>query len=223
MHCSTRPHFEWHQGTWKIDLDLATIAAQRRRPTHDIRRRNPSYLDDLYRVEGKAELIEGRIVRMASGDLPGEVALNIAISLREHVRRVGKGLAHGDGVGFAVPELPSGRESFSPDASYYTGPRPANRMRFIQGAPDFAAEIRSGPDYGAAAEAQLADKRADYFAAGTQVVWDVDPVAECIHVYRAADPFNPITTYHRGEIAEAAQAVPDWQMSVDDVFSVQSS
>ena len=32
-------------------------------------------LDDLYRVEGKAELIGGRIVHyMASGDLPSEVA-----------------------------------------------------------------------------------------------------------------------------------------------------
>ena len=36
-------------------------------------------LDDLYRVEGKAELIGGRIVAyMASGDLPSRVAFRIA-------------------------------------------------------------------------------------------------------------------------------------------------
>ena len=34
----------------------------------------------------------------------------------------------------------------------------------------------------------MAAKRADYFAAGTAVVWDVDPVAELIHVYRADTP-----------------------------------
>ena len=38
----------------------------------------------------------------------------------------------------------------------------------------FAVEVRSENDYGPEAELALARKRADYFAAGTQVVWDVD-------------------------------------------------
>ena len=86
-------------------------------------------LDDLYRVEGKAELIGGRIVHpMASGDLPCVVAGEIFVSLRTYAKARKKGVAYHDGIGFAVPEMPSGRESFSPDTSYYTGPRPANRM-----------------------------------------------------------------------------------------------
>ncbi|HMB08888.1 MAG TPA: Uma2 family endonuclease, partial [Isosphaeraceae bacterium] len=98
-------------------------------------------LDDLYREEGKAELIGGRIVRfMPSGDLPSLVAFEIAVSLREHARQTGQGVAYADGMGFAIPELPSGRESFSPDAAYYLGPRPANRMRFVEGAPTLAVE-----------------------------------------------------------------------------------
>src|ERR1043165_2896556 len=98
---------------------------------------------------------------------------------------MGRGVAHADGVGYAVAELPSGRESFSPDASYYDGPLPANRMRFIERAPTFAAEVRSENDYGAAAEAEMAAKRTDYFQAGTLVVWDIDPVAETVTCYRA--------------------------------------
>ena len=39
-------------------------------------------------------------------------------------------VAYGDGIGYAIPELPSGRDSFSPDASYYVGPLPANAMRW---------------------------------------------------------------------------------------------
>src|SRR2546425_1125595 len=39
-------------------------------------------IDDLYRTEGKAELIGGRIVQTASGVLPSRVALNICIELR---------------------------------------------------------------------------------------------------------------------------------------------
>jgi Uma2 family endonuclease len=176
-------------------------------------------LDDLYRVEGKAELIGGRIVQyMASGHLPSRVAGNIYVSLRVHTKASGAGEAHGDGVGYAVPELSSGRESFQPDASCYFGPLPVNPMRFIEGAPDFAAEVRSENDYTPAAELEIAAKRDDYFEAGAKVVWDVDPVAETVTVYRASDPTKS-TVYRRGDTAEAEPAVPGWRMAVDEVFA----
>jgi Uma2 family endonuclease len=176
-------------------------------------------LDDLYWTPEKAELIGGRIVRfMAIGRRPGHVGFNITRSLDDYAKQVGRGEAYPDNVGFAIPELPSGRESFSPDASYYDGPLPANPMRFIEGPPTFAAEVRSENDYGAAAETEMADKRSDYFAAGTQVVWDVDPLAECIHVYKASAPNQP-TTYQRGQVAEAEPAVPGWRVPVDWIFS----
>src|SRR4051794_13733193 len=91
----------------------------------------PATLDDLYRVEGKAELIGGRIVHyMASGFDPSRVAFEIAVSLRLHASRAGGGIAFADGIGYALdPPLADGRQSFSPDASFYTGPPPANRMR----------------------------------------------------------------------------------------------
>jgi len=175
-------------------------------------------LDDLYRTPGKAELIGGRIVhQMATGRTPNRVAGRIYRSLDEYAERTGKGEAYTDNMGFAIPELPSGRESFSPDASYYDGPMPADRMRFIEGPPKFAAEVRSENDYTDAAEADLADKRADYFAAGTLVVWDVDPLAECVHVYRASDPTNP-ATYQRSDMAEAEPALPGWRVAVDWIF-----
>jgi Uma2 family endonuclease len=175
--------------------------------------------DDLYREEGKAELIRGRIVRfMASGDLPSVVAGEIFVSLRAYAKLTGQGKAYADGIGYTVPELPSGRESFSPDASYYTGPPPLNRMRFIEGAPTFAVEVRSENDYGDAAEQEMAAKRADYFTAGTAVVWDVDPRAETVAVYRATSPTQPIL-YRRGETAEAEPAVPAWRMAVDEIFA----
>jgi Uma2 family endonuclease len=175
-------------------------------------------LDDLYKEEGKAELVNGRIETfMASGDLPTEIAFEIAVSLREYANRVGKGVAKTDGIAYAVPKLTSGRESFSPDASYYVGPRPANRMRFVEGAPTFAVEVRSENDYSAAAEKRMAAKRADYFEAGTLVVWDVDPKAQCIHVYTQTNSNRP-ETYGRGQIAQAEPAVPGWRLPVDQLF-----
>jgi Uma2 family endonuclease len=176
-------------------------------------------LADLYETPEKAELIGGRIVyQMPSGDLPGDLALEIAISLRDHARATGLGKAHGDNVGYAIPRLPSGRESFAPDASYYVGALPANRMRFIQGPPTFAVEVRSENDYGPAAERELAAKRADYFAAGTQVVWDVDPRDELVRSYRRDDSDHP-TNYHRGDVADAEPAVPGWRIAVDALFA----
>jgi Uma2 family endonuclease len=121
-------------------------------------------------------------------------------------------------MGFAVPELSSGRQSFSPDTSYYVGPFPANVMRFIEGPPIFAVEVRSEGDYGDAAEREMAEKRADYFEAGTLVVWDVDPIAECVHVYRGVLPDQRVT-FRRSMVADAEPAVPGWRMAIDLIFT----
>ncbi len=175
-------------------------------------------LDDLLKVEGKAELIGGRIVRlMAAGDIPHFVAFEIAVSLREYVKQTGVGAAFADGIGFAIrPPLSNGRQSFSPDAAYTSEPRPKT-MGFIFHAPTFAVEVRSENDCGASAEDKMATKRADYFEAGTVVVWDVDPEAETVAVYRLEAPTTP-TIYRRGDVADAEPAVPAWRMAVDAIF-----
>jgi len=92
-------------------------------------------------------------------------------------------------------------------------------MRFLNGAPVFAVEVRSEDDYGPSAEQAMARKRADYFVAGTLVVWDVDLIGEdTVKVYRATDPAHP-TIYRRGDVAEAEPGVPEWTMPVDEMFS----
>jgi Uma2 family endonuclease len=91
-------------------------------------------------------------------------------------------------------------------------------MRFAEGAPIFAVEIRSENDCGLAAERAIAAKRADYFACSTQVVWDVDLLSpEVIKSYKISDPDNPVI-FRRGDIADAEPAVPGWRMAVDELF-----
>ncbi len=172
-------------------------------------------IDDLYKVEGKAELVSGEIVCMSpTGGRPGRVSLEIAMSLRLHERLHGSGYAFPNNVAFAV-KLPH-RESLSPDASWYVGSPPD--MRFPRGAPIFAVEVRSENDYGPTAERAMVEKRADYFACGTLVVWDVDLLSEdIVKGYWASDPENP-TIYRRGDMADAEPAVPGWRMPVDDLF-----
>ena len=172
-------------------------------------------IDDLYRVTGKAELVNGELVHMSpTGGRPGRAGDMIFVSLLGYERRTRTGTAVGDNKGFHV-RLPH-RESFSPDAAFFVGADPG--MGFYEGAPVFAAEVRSEGDYGPAAERAMAAKRADYFAAGTLVVWDVDLLSEdVVRVYRASAPDSP-TTYRRGQVAEAEPALPGWTMPVDDLF-----
>jgi Uma2 family endonuclease len=172
-------------------------------------------IEDLYLIDGKAELVNGEISRMPpTGDVPGYAGDEVFASLREYVRRTKTGRAVGDNKGFVV-DLPN-RRSFSPDAAFFVGPRAG--MRFFEGAPVFAVEARSESDYGPRAEERLAAKRADYFAAGTLVVWDVDLMGDdVVRVYRADNQDTP-TAYRKGDTAEAEPAVPGWTMPVDDLF-----
>jgi Uma2 family endonuclease len=172
-------------------------------------------IEDLYKVEGKAELVNGEIVEMPPvGDAPNRAGLRVATRLLAHEERTGTGRAYTDGAGFHV-NLPH-RESFSPDAAYHTGPRTG--MRFLEAAPVFAVEIRSESDDGPRAEREMSAKRADYFSCGTLVVWDVDLQSEdVITSYQASDPENPVI-FRRGEIADAEPAVPGWRMAVDELF-----
>ncbi len=80
-----------------------------------------------------------------------------------------------------------------------------------------AVEVRSKGDYGDVAEAEMEAKRADYFEAGTQVVWDVDPKAKLIRSFLAAKPDQPVN-FGLGQVADAEPAVSDWRIQVDAVF-----
>jgi Uma2 family endonuclease len=175
--------------------------------------------EDLNKEAGKAEIVEGRIVRfMSTGFLPGYAARQILILLALYTDKMRKGFAMGDNVGYIV-NLPN-RKSFSPDVSFYLG-KPSG-MKFIEGAPIFTVEIRSENDYGPKAEKAIAAKRADYFAAGTQIVWDVDMLSSDVIRAYAKDAPDTFKIFRRGDTANAEPAVPGWTLAVDDLFPYYS-
>src|SRR6185503_6554116 len=135
------------------------------------------------------------VVRMSpTGGKPGRASLIIVRSLLSHEEERGGGYAVPDNVGFVV-DLPR-RGSFSPDAAWYTGPNVD--MGFIEGSPAFAVEVRSENDYGPSAEREIKAKIADYFAAGTLVVWEVDLMSDdLVRKYAAGRPDAPVI-FRRG-------------------------
>lgn len=174
-------------------------------------------IEDLYNApdDGKYELVDGRLIHISpTGFRPVRIAGRIFDALYDYEEATGGGMAIGDNLGFIVrqPRL----RSFSPDAAYIAGTL-EETDDFVEGAPIFAVEVRSKGDHGPASDAAYAAKRADYFAAGTQVVWDVNPRTQTVARYRADAPDAP-RLFTSGEIADAEPALPDWRMAVRDIF-----
>ena len=72
-------------------------------------------------------------------------------------------------------------------------------------------------------ERAIAAKRADYFAAGTLCVWDVDLLSsDVIKAYHANDPENPLI-FRRGEMAHAGEAVPAGQCRMTISFATTNN
>lgn len=189
---------------------LIETAAPRKRP-----KTTEELIEELYRTEEKAEIINGKVVKfMATGFEPGIAAGNIFISLKMYQRQSKLGAAIPDNVGFIV-DLPH-RKSFSPDAAFFVGK--TSGMKFLQGAPVFAVEVRSENDYGKKAEQEIAAKRRDYFAAGTEVVWDVDLQSEEVIKSYHRDHADTPRIFRRGDAADAEPVLPGWKMAVDELF-----
>jgi Uma2 family endonuclease len=172
-------------------------------------------IEELYQLPDhiKAEIIDGVIVPMSpSGGKHSRIGALILRSLLAYEEQVGWGESVQNNTAFVV-DLPN-RGSFSPDVAYTVGQ--TLDENFIEGAPLFAVEIRSKSDYGPRAERAIRRKIDDYFAAGTQVVWDVDPLREqVVRVYRASEPDQP-TIYRKGDEAEAEPALPGWRAPVNN-------
>ena len=171
--------------------------------------------EQLMKIEGKAEIVGGRIVeQMPTGKEPILASGEIFVSLYLYARRIGRGRAVPDNATFRV-DLPN-RKSFSPDAAYMTQERDG-AMGPIDGAPVFAVEVRSENDYGPPAERAISAKIADYFAAGTLAVWDVDLLSE--NVVTLHQPSVEPQVFRRGEVANAGAALAEWTMAVDEIFA----
>lgn len=172
-------------------------------------------VDDLRRVKGKAELVNGEIKLMGpTGGRPGRASGKIYASLLRHEEEHGRVYALPDNVAFTVT-LPN-RQSFSPDAAWCTGS--TIDMDFVPGAPAFAVEVRSKEDYGPAAEREIAAKISDYFAAGTLVVWDVDLLGSDVIRKYTPERIASAVMFRSGDVADAEPAVPGWRIQVVDLL-----
>lgn len=185
--------------------------------------------DEFYAVAGRKEdrfeLVRGEVRPMSptSGG-HGSVSLNLVERLAPYIRAHRLGRAFGDNVGFQLslpPELQrrssdgEPRDTVrSPDAAFIRRDRiPPGGFGegWVRLAPDFAVEVLSPSE----TTSDTNEKLGDYIAAGTPLLWVVDPRKRLVTVY-ASDA--PTRWFRSGDTLDCGEVIPGFTIPVDDLF-----
>lgn len=161
-----------------------------------------------------SELVRGKILMMspASG-LHGLVAGNLYRLLSAYVHNHRLGVCFPDGTGFALPNLE--KTVRSPDVSFVGTERLPDESiddRFIPCAPDLAVEVRSKTERASVLNAKVAD----YLAAGTPLIWVIDPAR---HTVRVIHSDAPVRTLAETDALDGADVVPGFRCRVQELFA----
>jgi Uma2 family endonuclease len=103
-----------------------------------------------------------------------------------------------------------------PDVSFVAWgrlPTPdAHRRPIADFAPDLAVEILSRSN----TRREMERKRREYFAAGTRLVWEVDPVAATVDVYADAENCTRLTA---ADTLDGGAVLPGFALRLADLFA----
>lgn len=131
----------------------------------------------------RSELVQGEIVRMTpTGGEHGIVAMRIGVLISEYVEAHHLGVCFAAETGFILQRDPDTVRA--PDVAFVAAshvPDTGIPTFYWPSAPDLAVEVLSPWDR----PADVRRKVDEYFAAGTRLVWVVDPAAQTVHVYRS--------------------------------------
>lgn len=160
---------------------------------------------------GRRALVRGELVEMAPpGAEHGEIAVRLASRLAALVEREGLGVVRVES-GYVLARDPDTVRG--PDVSFVRHerlPSVAARRGFHEGPPDLAVEIVSPGDR----PAQVAAAVRDYLAAGTPLVWVVDPRMRLITVHQGAQR----TRLRDGDRLDGTDVLPGLEIDVREIF-----
>jgi Uma2 family endonuclease len=173
----------------------------------------------------RQELVRGEVRDVTpAGGWHGTVGANLYDALMPFVRARRLGRCFYDGTGFLLPLPPELRRRDaqgeardtvrSPDVAFVRRDRvPAGGFGpgWVPLAPDLAVEVLSPNE--TASDTQ--EKLADYRAAGTELLWVVDPARRIVTVH-AADA--PTRWLREGDVLEGGSVVPGFALAVEALF-----
>jgi Uma2 family endonuclease len=160
----------------------------------------------------QVELVRGRlIVREPPGTWHGAIAANLARVLGAFVHREGLGLVFGQDTGFKIAADPDTVRA--PDVAFVARERAGliRRRGYAALAPDLLAEILSPDDR----PAEVLAKVADWLAAGTRIVWVVDPERREVRVYRQD---GSLSILRESDSLDGEDVLPGFSGSVAEIL-----
>ena len=161
----------------------------------------------------QVELVRGRlVVREPPGTWHGAIAAKLAYYLGHFVYRHELGLVFAQDTGFKIAADPDTVRA--PDVAFVARER-AGLVRargYAALAPDLLAEILSPDD----APAEVLAKVADWLAAGTRLVWLVDPQRLEVRVYRRD---GSLSVLRENDSLDGEDVLPGFGCPLMQVFS----
>ena len=161
----------------------------------------------------QVELVRGRlVVREPPGTWHGAIAAKLAYYLGHFVYRHELGLVFAQDTGFKIAADPDTVRA--PDVAFVARER-AGLVRargYAALAPDLLAEILSPDD----APAEVLAKVADWLAAGTRLVWLVDPQRLEVRVYRRD---GSLSVLRENDSLDGEDVLPGFACPLMQVFS----
>lgn len=163
----------------------------------------------------RTELVRGRVVREPPpATLHGRLQSRIAYLIETYEQaRGGRGaVAVGSGFLLAV-DPPTVR---GPDVSYVAAeriPEAGSEEPYWQMGPDLAVEIVSPSNLWT----EMQRKVGDYLAAGTRLVWVVDPPTRTVTVYR---PGAQASRLEAGAELDGGEVLPGFRVALGELFTL---
>jgi Uma2 family endonuclease len=157
-------------------------------------------------------LVRGELQRMAAaGFRHGAVIMNVAVPLGHHVKDHGLGVVCGAETGFVLARDPD--TVLAPDVAFVRRERISASglpVTFWEGAPDLAVEVISPSD----TRREVADKVASWLAAGTRLVWVVDPNHATVTIH---EPDGTPRRLAEADVLDGAPLFPGFSLPVADI------
>ena len=161
------------------------------------------------------ELLRGCLVaEPAPGRVHGRTIANIASILKTFVKSTRSGVVYAADTGFVLARDPDTVRG--PDVAFVTNERErqaGSGPPYFPGAPDLAIEVLSPSDR----VREVLGKVSDYLAAGSRLVWVVDPVREEIQVFRS--PFTP-RVLAADDSLDGEDVLPGFSVRVSELFEL---
>jgi Uma2 family endonuclease len=158
------------------------------------------------------ELVDEVLVEKAMGLRESFLAIALAAILRNFVRPRNLGLITGEA---GMMRLMAGLVRI-PDVAFISWRRLPNRRVPTEPIPDLAPDLAVEVLSAGNTPGEMARKRQEYFAAGVQVVWQVDPNTRTVEVFTAPDQS---TVLHEAQTLEGGAVLPGFTLPLQELFS----